>query len=151
MRACVCVCVCVCVLFVSLTLFHTNPPPSATIPPLTSGRPARKLFRLSYVEGSIYLTWSGKFGNQGVCVCVCVCVRLYVYVCAKMSFSLMYNHTNPLPLPLLQGVDLAEVTAVVSGITTETVRRTAVPERAAHYISLICPGRSVDLEVRINI
>ena len=30
------------------------------------GRPARKLFRISFVEGCIYLTWKGKFGNQGV-------------------------------------------------------------------------------------
>lgn len=31
-----------------------------------NGRPARKIFRISFVEGSIYLTWKGKFGNQGV-------------------------------------------------------------------------------------
>jgi hypothetical protein len=31
-----------------------------------SGRPSRKLFRFSFVEGKIYLTWRGKFGNQGV-------------------------------------------------------------------------------------
>jgi len=31
-----------------------------------NGRPAKKLFRFSFVEGNIYLTWSGKFGNQGV-------------------------------------------------------------------------------------
>lgn len=31
-----------------------------------SGRPAKKTFRVSFVEGSIYLTWKGKFGNQGV-------------------------------------------------------------------------------------
>jgi hypothetical protein len=30
------------------------------------GRPARKVFRLSFVEGYIYLTWKGRFGNQGV-------------------------------------------------------------------------------------
>ena len=30
------------------------------------GRAARKLFRFSFVEGKIYLTWKGKFGNQGV-------------------------------------------------------------------------------------
>lgn len=30
------------------------------------GRPAKKLFRFSFVEGKIYLTWKGKFGNQGV-------------------------------------------------------------------------------------
>eukprot|EP01034_Spumella_vulgaris_P037121 gene37121-45797_t len=29
-----------------------------------SGRPAKKLFRFSFVEGNIYLTWKGKFGNQ---------------------------------------------------------------------------------------
>eukprot|EP01031_Cornospumella_fuschlensis_P034001 gene34001-41145_t len=31
-----------------------------------TGRPAKKLFRFSFVEGNIYLTWKGKFGNQGV-------------------------------------------------------------------------------------
>ena len=31
-----------------------------------SGRPAKKSFRISFVEGKIYLTWKGKFGNQGV-------------------------------------------------------------------------------------
>jgi len=31
-----------------------------------SGRPAKKMFRFSFVEGNIYLTWKGKFGNQGV-------------------------------------------------------------------------------------
>ena len=30
------------------------------------GRPAKKLFRFSFVEGNIYLTWKGKAGNQGV-------------------------------------------------------------------------------------
>jgi hypothetical protein len=30
------------------------------------GRPAKKLFRFSFVDGNIYLTWKGKFGNQGV-------------------------------------------------------------------------------------
>lgn len=31
-----------------------------------TGRPAKKHFRFSFVEGNIYLTWKGKFGNQGV-------------------------------------------------------------------------------------
>lgn len=31
-----------------------------------SGRPSKKLFRFSFVEGSIYLTWKGKAGNTGV-------------------------------------------------------------------------------------
>ncbi len=31
-----------------------------------SGRPAKKTFRISFVEGKIYLTWKGKYGNQGV-------------------------------------------------------------------------------------
>lgn len=31
-----------------------------------SGRPAKKTFRISFVEGKIYLTWRGKYGNQGV-------------------------------------------------------------------------------------
>ena len=26
----------------------------------------RKLFRFSFVEGSIYFTWKGQYGNQGV-------------------------------------------------------------------------------------
>ena len=30
------------------------------------GRPAKKLFRFSFVEGRVFLTWRGKFGNQGV-------------------------------------------------------------------------------------
>lgn len=31
-----------------------------------SGRPARKTFRVSFVEGKIFFTWKGKCGNQGV-------------------------------------------------------------------------------------
>ena len=31
-----------------------------------TGRPAKKMFRFSFVEGNIYLTWKGKMGNQGV-------------------------------------------------------------------------------------
>ena len=31
-----------------------------------TGRPSKKLFRFSFVEGSIYLTWKGKAGNTGV-------------------------------------------------------------------------------------
>lgn len=30
------------------------------------GLPAKKPFRISFVEGQIYFTWVGKFGNQGV-------------------------------------------------------------------------------------
>jgi hypothetical protein len=30
------------------------------------GRPAKKHFRISFVEGSVYFTWKGKFGNQGI-------------------------------------------------------------------------------------
>lgn len=30
------------------------------------GRPAKKLFRFSFVEGRIYFTWKGKQGNQGI-------------------------------------------------------------------------------------
>lgn len=32
----------------------------------SSGQISKKLFRFSFVEGSIYFTWSGKNGNQGV-------------------------------------------------------------------------------------
>ena len=31
-----------------------------------SGKAAEKLFRFSFVEGNIFLTWKGKYGNQGV-------------------------------------------------------------------------------------
>ena len=31
-----------------------------------SGSPAKKLFRFSFVEGTIYFTWKGQYGNQGV-------------------------------------------------------------------------------------
>jgi hypothetical protein len=31
-----------------------------------TGHASKKMFRFSYVEGSIYLTWKGKYGNQGV-------------------------------------------------------------------------------------
>ena len=30
------------------------------------GRPAKKTFRISFVEGNIYFTWKGKLGNQGI-------------------------------------------------------------------------------------
>jgi hypothetical protein len=30
------------------------------------GRPAKKHFRISFVEGAVYFTWKGKFGNQGI-------------------------------------------------------------------------------------
>jgi hypothetical protein len=39
-------------------------PPVLTYP--RRARPAKKTFRFSFVEGNIYLTWKGKFGNQGV-------------------------------------------------------------------------------------
>jgi hypothetical protein len=39
------------------------------------GRPAKKLFRFSFVEGNIYLTWKGKFGNQGVGIAEVTSVR----------------------------------------------------------------------------
>jgi len=32
----------------------------------SSGQISKKLFRFSFVEGSIYFTWVGKYGNQGV-------------------------------------------------------------------------------------
>jgi hypothetical protein len=31
-----------------------------------SGSPSKKSFRFSFVEGSIYFTWKGQYGNQGV-------------------------------------------------------------------------------------
>jgi hypothetical protein len=55
-------------------LYISNPNPKPNCNPLgatvvkypRTGRPAKKLFRFSFVEGKIYLTWMGKFGNQGV-------------------------------------------------------------------------------------
>jgi hypothetical protein len=32
----------------------------------SNGRVSKKLFRFSFVEGKIYLTWKGKSGNQGI-------------------------------------------------------------------------------------
>ena len=58
------------VFFLSNSLFTPCNPlstsPLISLALLTPGRPARKLFRFSFVEGKIYLTWKGKFGNQGV-------------------------------------------------------------------------------------
>jgi hypothetical protein len=31
-----------------------------------TGNASKKVFRFSFVEGSVYLTWKGKYGNQGV-------------------------------------------------------------------------------------
>ena len=31
-----------------------------------SGKPGKKMFRFSFVEGNIFLTWKGKYGNQGI-------------------------------------------------------------------------------------
>lgn len=72
-----------------------------------TGRPAKKMFRFSFVEGAIFLTWRGKFGNQGV--------------------------------------DLGEVSSVVPGITTDTVKRTAKTGKEDCYLSLNADARSVDL------
>jgi hypothetical protein len=33
---------------------------------LQNGKKSKKLFRISFVDGNIYLTWKGKYGNQGV-------------------------------------------------------------------------------------
>ena len=51
----------------SLIFYHNFNQIGATVTKYPrSGRPAKKLFRFSFVEGKIYLTWKGKFGNQGV-------------------------------------------------------------------------------------
>ena len=50
-----------------------------------TGNPSKKSFRFSFVEGNIYLTWKGKFGNQGV--------------------------------------DLADVTSVNIGLSTDTLKK----------------------------
>jgi hypothetical protein len=72
-----------------------------------SGRPAKKTFRISFVEGKVYLTWRGKYGNQGV--------------------------------------DLVSVTNIFHGINSEILVKSAKPELADNYLSLISEGRSVDL------
>ena len=73
-----------------------------------SGSPAKKLFRFSFVEGAIYLTWKGQYGNQGV--------------------------------------ELAEVTSVVEGISTDIFRRAGRKDKEQLYLSLLCSERSVDLQ-----
>jgi hypothetical protein len=46
---------------------HLYDPPGAMVTKYPrTGRPTKKLFRFSFVEGRIYLTWKGKLGNQGV-------------------------------------------------------------------------------------
>lgn len=81
-----------------------------------TGNPSKKLFRFSFVEGNIYLTWKGKFGNQGV--------------------------------------DLADVDSVNTGLSTDTIRRAYevavshgrdTPELPELYLSIISGGKSIDL------
>jgi ACT domain-containing protein len=72
-----------------------------------SGRPSKKLFRFSFVEGSIYLTWKGKAGNTGV--------------------------------------DLADVSHVTKGLSSDILRSKGNTEHENRYLSLFSIGRSVDL------
>lgn len=81
-----------------------------------TGNPSKKLFRFSFVEGNIYLTWKGKFGNQGV--------------------------------------DLADVDSVNTGLSTDTIKRAYevavshgrdTPELVDLYLSIISGGKSIDL------
>lgn len=53
-----------------------------------SGRPALRRFRFSFVEGGVYLTWAGKFGNQGVSK-VLLC---YVTAFARLQKPLFYSN-----------------------------------------------------------
>lgn len=52
------------------------------------GRPAKKAFRFSFVEGNIYLTWKGKFGNQGVgmgeVTSVVAGIGKWIWICAML-------------------------------------------------------------------
>jgi hypothetical protein len=73
-----------------------------------TGSAAKKHFRFSFVEGSIYFTWKGQYGNQGV--------------------------------------DLAEVTGVEKGISTDIMRRAGSKSKESLYVSLICVERSIDLQ-----
>jgi hypothetical protein len=74
-----------------------------------SGRPAKKLFRFSFVEGKIYLTWKGKFGNQGVdlgevhqiqlgmyvYVYIYVYMYVYMYLCiCKIMINDCHHHCH---------------------------------------------------------
>lgn len=72
-----------------------------------SGRPSKKLFRFSFVEGSIYLTWKGKAGNTGV--------------------------------------DLADVSHVTKGLSSDILKSKGNEEHENRYLSLFSIGRSVDL------
>eukprot|EP00622_Pseudochattonella_farcimen_P005862 FR741557.1.p1 GENE.FR741557.1~~FR741557.1.p1 ORF type:complete len:122 (+),score=7.10 FR741557.1:1-366(+) len=76
-----------------------------------SGRPQKKLFQLSLVQGEMYLfmylTWKGKHGTQGV--------------------------------------ELASVEKITSGIGTEVLRRSGKLAKAEGYLSLVLPDRSLDL------
>lgn len=77
-----------------------------------SGMPGRKPFRLSFVEGHIYLTWQGKFGNQGV--------------------------------------NLKEVSQVLTGVSSDLLKKSTLASRHAPLLSVICRGRSVDLSLESN-
>ena len=76
-----------------------------------SGRPSKKKFFLSLVQGEsylyMYLTWKGKQGTQGI--------------------------------------ELAAVTEVLSGIQTDVLRKSGKPQHAERYLSLVLPDRSLDL------
>ena len=76
-----------------------------------SGRPQKKLFQLSLVQGDMYLfmylTWKGKHGTQGV--------------------------------------ELASVMKVESGMNTDVLKRNGKAAKDDCYLSLVLPDRSLDL------
>mmetsp|Transcript_20151 Transcript_20151/g.24982 ORF Transcript_20151/g.24982 Transcript_20151/m.24982 type:complete len:192 (-) Transcript_20151:1545-2120(-) len=80
--------------------------------PFRTGRPQKKRFQLSLVQGDMYLymylTWKGKHG--------------------------------------MQGIELASVTRVTSGIDTDALKRTAKNiEKRDCFLSLVTADRSLDL------
>lgn len=95
-------------------MFHKLSAQGATVLKVPkTGHASKKLFRFSYVEGSIYLTWKGKQGNQGV--------------------------------------DLAEVSNVISGgfalpTNTSTIGKGGAPIISEDLcLSIISGGKSIDL------
>jgi hypothetical protein len=80
------------------------------------GRPAKKLFRFSFVEGNIYLTWKGKFGNQGVGI---------------SDISGLRTH-SPQPDLLRWAANQLNPGDVQAGNTPS-------------YLSVVCADRSIDL------
>ena len=93
--------------------------------PLKKGKPVKILFRFSFVEGKIYLTWKGKFGNQGVDLSEVTHVSLGIDTMDSMNKS---NNNNK--------------ESSGSNTALEMEQEVLLSEQ---FLSIICIGRSVDL------